>query len=284
MMKIKFEKISESKTFGGWTNIYKHSSEICKGEMKFSVFLPPQADSSEVPILYWLSGLTCNHENFIFKSGVQQYAAKFGIMLIVPDTSPRNSGVEGEDEDYDLGSGAGFYINATTEKWSVNYLMEDYIIKELPLIIKNNFPVLEGRESIFGHSMGGHGALTFAFKYPGRFASVSAFSPICAPSRCPWGDKAFSNYLGNDREVWKKHDANELVKISTLDIPLFIDQGGNDEFLEKELNFEIFKETCSIANQNLNTRLHEGYDHSYNFISTFIGDHILYHSNALNNN
>jgi len=278
---MEVEKIGESKTFGGWTNMYKHNSEICKCEMKFSVFLPPQTEDYEVPILYWLSGLTCNHENFITKSGAQEYAAKYGIMLIAPDTSPRNVGVDGEDDDYDLGTGAGFYINATNEKWANNYRMEDYIIKELSSIINSNFPVLKGLESIFGHSMGGHGALTLAFKYPGRFASVSAFSPICAPSQCAWGKKAFSNYFGKDREVWKQHDANELVQISTLDIPLFIDQGSNDQFLEKELNFELFKKTCNVQNQKLKARLQDGYDHSYYFIQTFIGDHIRYHSNEL---
>lgn len=284
MSKIKFEKIAESKTFGGWTKMIKHTSETCKCEMKFSVFLPPQAEFGPVPCLYWLSGLTCNHENFITKAGAQKHAAEYGIMLIAPDTSPRDVGVEGEDKDYDLGSGAGFYINATTEKWLENYRMEDYIINELPSIINSGFNVLEGRESIFGHSMGGHGALTLAFKYPERFASVSAFSPICAPSQSPWGEKAFSNYLGRDKEVWKKHDANELVQISILDIPILIDQGSNDTFLEKELNFELFKKTCSLMNQKLKARMQNGYDHSYNFISTFIGDHIQFHYNALINN
>ena len=249
--------------------------------MKFSVFLPPQTESDPVPVLYWLSGLTCNHENFITKAGAQQYAAEHGIMLIAPDTSPRGAGVDGEDDDYDLGSGAGFYINATVDKWSVNYRMEDYIIQELPAIIGSNFPVLEGRESIFGHSMGGHGALTLAFKYPERFRSVSAFSPICAPSQCPWGEKAFSHYLGEDREVWKKHDVNELIQTSTLDIPLLIDQGSEDPFLEKELNFELFIKTCKRENQKLKARLQDGYDHSYNFISTFMNEHIQHHSQAL---
>ena len=278
----KIDKIGSSKTFGGFTNMYSHKSEICGGEMKFSVFLPPQTESDFVPTLYWLSGLTCNHENFITKAGAQKYAAKYGIMLICPDTSPRGSGVEGEDVDYDLGSGAGFYINAITEKWSKNYRMEDYIIHELTSIICSNFPVIEGRESIFGHSMGGHGALTLAFKHPGRFSSVSAFSPICAPSQCPWGEKVFSHYLGQDREVWKKHDANELVQISKLEIPILIDQGSDDQFLEKELNFELFKQNCKKQNQELNARLQSGYDHSYNFISTFVGDHIQHHSDFLN--
>ena len=258
MSSIKIEKIGSSKTFGGWTNSYNHPSETCGGEMKFSVFLPPQTESDPVPVLYWLSGLTCNHENFITKAGAQQYASEHGIMLIAPDTSPRGAGVVGEDDDYDLGSGAGFYINATVDKWSENYRMEDYIIKELPAIVSSNFPVLEGRESIFGHSMGGHGALTLAFKYPEKFLSVSAFSPICAPSQCPWGEKAFSHYLGEDREIWKKHDVNELVQNATLDIPLLIDQGSEDPFLEKELNFELFIKNCKRENQKLKARLQDG--------------------------
>jgi len=281
MSSIKIEQIGSSKTFGGWTNSYNHPSETCGGEMKFSVFLPPQTDSDPVPVLYWLSGLTCNHENFINKAGAQKYAAEHGIMLIAPDTSPRGAGVVGEDDDYDLGSGAGFYINATVDKWSENYRMEDYIIKELPAIVGSNFPVLEGHESIFGHSMGGHGALTLAFKYPERFRSVSAFSPICAPSRCPWGEKAFSHYLGEDREVWNKHDVNELVQNATLDIPLLIDQGSEDPFLEEELNFELFIKTCKKENQKLKARLQDGYDHSYNFISTFMNEHIQHHSQSL---
>ena len=236
--------------------MFSHPSESCGGEMKFSVFLPPQAESGNVPVLYWLSGLTCNHENFITKAGAQQYAAQSGIMLVAPDTSPRGAGVQGEDDDYDLGSGASFYINATEDKWAANYRMEDYIIHELPKIIGVNFPVVKGKESIFGHSMGGHGALTLALKNPGRFCSVSAFSPICAPSQCQWGEKVFTNYLGENRESWKKHDANELIQKSTLEIPLLIDQGGDDPFLEKELNFELseFKhdyinETDIIANK-----------------------------------
>ena len=281
MSSIKIEQIGSSKTFGGWTKCYNHPSETCGGKMKFSVFLPPQTESDPVPVLYWLSGLTCNHENFITKAGAQQYAAEHGIMLIAPDTSPRGAGVDCEDDDYDLGSGAGFYVNATVDKWSVNYRMEDYIIKELPAIVGSNFPVLEGRESIFGHSMGGHGALTLAFKYPERFRSVSAFSPICAPSKCPWGEKAFSHYLGEDREVWNKHDVNELVQNATLDIPLLIDQGSEDPFLEKELNFELFIKTCKKENQKLKARLQDGYDHSYNFISTFMNEHIQHHSQAL---
>jgi len=276
----KIEQFGASKNFGGWTKMFSHPSESCGGEMKFSVFLPPQAESGNVPVLYWLSGLTCNHENFITKAGAQQYAAQSGIMLVAPDTSPRGAGVQGEDDDYDLGSGAGFYINATEDKWAVNYRMEDYIIHELPKIIGVNFPVVKGKESIFGHSMGGHGALTLALKNPGRFCSVSAFSPICAPSQCQWGEKVFTNYLGENRESWKKHDANELIQNSTLEIPLLIDQGGDDPFLEKELNFELFRNTCEKRNQKLTARLQSGYDHSYYFIATFMEDHIQHHAKA----
>jgi len=281
MSDIKIEQLGVSKSFGGWTKMFSHPSAICGGEMKFSVFLPPQAESGTVPVLYWLSGLTCNHENFISKAGAQQYAAQAGIMLVAPDTSPRGAEVEGEDEAYDLGTGAGFYINATAEKWEKYYRMEDYIMQELPEIIRSNFPVVEGRESIFGHSMGGHGALTLALKHPGRFRSVSAFSPICAPSQCPWGEKAFTNYLGENREVWKKHDANELIQNSTLEIPLLIDQGADDPFLEKELNFEMFRKTCEKRNQKLTARLQNGYDHSYYFIATFMEDHLQHHAKAL---
>ena len=281
MLDLKIEQLNVSKNFGGWTEMYSHPSASCGGEMKFSVFLPPQAESGAVPVFDWLSGLTCNHENFIPQAGAQQYAAESGIMLVAPDTSPRGAGVEGEDEAYDLGSGAGFYINASEEKWATNYRMEDYIMQELPEIIRSNFPVLEERESIFGHSMGGHGALTLALKNPGHFRSVSAFSPICAPSQCQWGEKIFANYLGENREVWKKHDANELIQSSTLEIPLLIDQGGDDPFLEKELNFELFRKTCEKRNQKLTARLQSGYDHSYYFITTFMEDHIQHHSKAL---
>ena len=276
----KIEQFGASKNFGGWTKMFSHPSESCGGEMKFSVFLPPQAESGNVPVLYWLSGLTCNHENFITKAGAQQYAAQSGIMLVAPDTSPRGAGVQGEDDDYDLGSGAGFYIKATEDKCAAKYSMEDYIIHELPKIIGVNFPVVKGKESIFGHSMGGHGALTLALKNPGRFCSVSAFSPICAPSQCQWGEKVFTNYLGENRESWKKHDANELIQNSTLEIPLLIDQGGDDPFLEKELNFELFRNTCEKRNQKLTARLQSGYDHSYYFIATFMEDHIQHHAKA----
>ena len=261
--------------------MFSHPSESCGGIMKCSVYLPPKAEAEKVPVLYWLSGLTCNHENFITKAGAQQAASELGLMLIAPDTSPREAGVEGEEEDYDLGTGAGFYINATQEKWSVRYRMEDYIISELPKVIEGHFPVLKERQGIFGHSMGGHGALTLALKNPGRFRSVSAFSPICAPSRCPWGKKAFNAYLGDDREGWLKHDANELIKTTTMKTPMLIDQGSADDFLERELNFELFREACAGRNYPATFRMQEGYDHSYYFIASFIGDHLRFHSGHL---
>ena len=275
------EIIASSRSFGGWTKMFSHPSESCGGIMKCSVYLPPKAEAEKVPVLYWLSGLTCTHENFITKAGAQQAASELGLMLIAPDTSPREAGVEGEEEDYDLGTGAGFYINATQEKWSVRYRMEDYIISELPKVIEGHFPVLKERQGIFGHSMGGHGALTLALKNPGRFRSVSAFSPICAPSRCPWGKKAFNAYLGDDREGWLKHDANELIKTTTMKTPMLIDQGSADDFLERELNFELFREACAGRNYPATFRMQDGYDHSYYFIASFIGDHLRFHARHL---
>ena len=275
------EIFASSRSFGGWTKMFSHPSESCGGIMKCSVYLPPQAESSKVPVLYWLSGLTCTHENFITKAGAQKFAAELGIMLVAPDTSPREAGIDGEDDAYDLGTGAGFYINATQQKWASNYRMEDYIIHELPKIIETHFPVLKDRQGIFGHSMGGHGALTLALKYPDRFRSVSAFAPICAPSQCPWGEKGFSAYLGENREDWKKHDANELMKTSDMKIPMLIDQGSADDFLERELNFELFEKTCKSKNYPATFRMQEGYDHSYFFISSFIEDHLRFHSENL---
>ena len=261
--------------------MFSHSSESCGGIMKCSVYLPPQAESGKVPVLYWLSGLTCTHENFITKAGAQQFASEHGLMLVAPDTSPRGAGIDGEDEDYDLGTGAGFYINSTQEKWSTHYRMEDYIIQELPKVIREHFPIQEDRQGIFGHSMGGHGALTLALKNPQRFRSVSAFAPICAPTLCPWGEKVFTAYLGENREEWQKHDANELMKISEMSIPMLIDQGSADDFLERELSYKQFEATCASRNYPATFRMQEGYDHSYYFIASFIRDHINFHSEHL---
>ena len=274
-------EIASSRSFGGWTKMFSHPSESCGGIMKCSVYLPPKAETEKVPVLYWLSGLTCNHENFITKAGAQQAASKLGLMLVAPDTSPRGASIEGEEEDYDLGTGAGFYINATREKWAVRYRMENYVINELSGLISDHFPIIQERQGISGHSMGGHGALTLALKYPGRFRSISAFAPICAPSRCPWGEKAFSAYLGDNRKEWLKHDANELMKTTTMKTPVLIDQGTVDNFLERELNFELFRETCLNRDYPATFRMQEGYDHSYYFIATFIEDHLHFHAKQL---
>ena len=275
------EIFSSNRSFGGWTKMFSHYSYSCKGIMKCSIYIPPQGDKCQVPVLYWLSGLTCTHENFITKAGAQQFASELGLMIVVPDTSPRGTGIEGEDEFYDLGTGAGFFINATKEKWSTHYRMEDYIIHELPKVIEEHFPAKKNTQGIFGHSMGGHGALTLALKYPHNFRSVSAFAPICAPSQCPWGKKAFTAYFGENKEDWLKHDANELMKTSSLNIPMLIDQGSEDEFLEKELNFKKFEVTCSSKNYPSTFRMQKGYDHSYFFIASFIEDHIRFHAKEL---
>ena len=276
------EIFSSNRSFGGWTKMFSHSSYSCNGIMKCSIFLPPQTDKGQVPVLYWLSGLTCTHENFITKAGAQQFASELGLIIVAPDTSPRGAGIDGEDEDYDLGTGAGFYINATQDKWSAHYRMEDYIIHELPKVIEEHFPAKKNNQGIFGHSMGGHGALTLALKYPHKFRSVSAFAPICAPSQSHWGKKAFTAYLGENQEDWLNNDANELMKISSLTIPMLIDQGSEDEFLDKELNFMQFKDTCASRNYPGTFRTQKGYDHSYYFIASFIEDHIRFHAKKLN--
>ncbi len=275
------EIFSSNRSFGGWTKMFSHFSNSCNGIMRCSIYIPPQADTRLVPVLYWLSGLTCTHENFITKAGAQQFASELGLIIVVPDTSPRGAGIQGEDEDYDLGTGAGFYINATQEKWSAYYRMEDYIIHELPKVIEKNFPAKKDSKGIFGHSMGGHGALTLALKYPKYFRSVSAFAPICAASQCAWGKKAFTAYFGDNKDDWLKHDANELMKTSSLNIPMLIDQGSDDEFLEKELNFKKFEVTCSNKKYPSTFRIQKGYDHSYFFIASFIEDHIRFHAKEL---
>jgi len=272
---------SSHRSFGGWTKMFSHFSESCNGIMRCSIYLPPLADTNTVPVLYWLSGLTCTHENFITKAGVQQFASELGLMIVVPDTSPRETGIEGEDEVYDLGTGASFYINATQGNWSAHYRMEDYIIHELPKVIEKNFPAKKDIKGIFGHSMGGHGALTLALKYPHNFRSVSAFAPICAPSQSTLGKKAFTAYLGKNKADWLKHDANELMKTSSLNIPILIDQGSADEFLDNELNFKKFEVTCSNKNYPATFRIQKGYDHSYFFIASFIEDHIHFHAKEL---
>ena len=274
---------SQYRCFDGTVAYYSHRSSTCNHEMNFAVYLPPQAQSQPVPILYYLSGLTCTEQNFITKAGAQQYAAELGIMLVVPDTSPRQTGIPGEDDAWNLGSGASFYVDATQDPWQQHYQMYSYITKELPTLISANFPVKSDKQSIFGHSMGGHGALICALKNPQQYLSVSAFAPIAAPMNCPWGEKAFTAYLGGDREKWTAYDASKLIKHTQLNSTILLDQGTDDQFYQQEqLLPEKFEEACKQVGQNLNLRWQTGYDHSYFTISSFIKDHIQHHATYLN--
>ena len=272
--------ISATKSFGGWIKRYQHQSNTLNCKMVFAIFLPPQAETTTVPLLWWLSGLTCTDENFIQKAGAQQLAAKLGIAIICPDTSPRGVNIPGEDDSYDFGSGAGFYVNATQAPWNQHYKMYDYVSKELPELAFANFP-LNGKESISGHSMGGHGALVLALRQPGRYASVSAFAPITNPSGVPWGQKAFSGYLGDDQQTWAEYDAYALIKKGESKQPLFIDQGDADNFLTEQLRPELLEQICHQRQHPLVMRHQEGYDHSYFFIATFIDEHLRYHAKHL---
>ena len=274
------ERIEQHAGFGGSQQVWKHRSEVLDCDMNVGVYLPPAALAGEkCPVLYWLSGLTCTEQNFITKAGAQQYAAEHKIIIIAPDTSPRGEGVANDDA-YDLGQGAGFYLNATQAPWSAHFRMEDYVVKELPNLIEQYFPVTDAR-GISGHSMGGHGALMLALCHPGRYRSVSAFSPIVAPSQVPWGEKAFAAYLGEDRLAWKAHDTVELIAHASERLPLLVDQGQADEFLAKQLKPELLQAACEAAGHPLTLRLHPGYDHSYYFIASFIGEHIAHHARAL---
>ena len=278
------KEVSAAKCYGGFQKVFEHDSSELKCRMKFAVYLPPQVESEKVPVLYWLSGLTCTEQNFITKAGAQRVASTLGLALVAPDTSPRGCNIEGEDDSWDFGTGAGFYVNATEEKWKTNYRMFSYVTSELPEIVRNNFNVNPDRQSIFGHSMGGHGALICTLKNPGMYRSVSAFSPICNPSNCPWGEKAFSGYLGPDREQWKNWDATELVK--HYKGPPFsyvlIDQGKADSFhKDGQLLPENFVQGAQEAGVPVVLRMQEDYDHSYYFIASFIEDHIRHHAAAL---
>lgn len=275
------ERLEHRACFGGWQDVYRHESKVLGCEMTVGVYFPPQAaQGGKLPVLYWLSGLTCNEQNFITKAGAQRYAAEHGIIIVAPDTSPRGEDVA-NDEAYDLGQGAGFYLNATRDPWAKHYRMYDYIVDELPKWVEEHFPASDVR-AISGHSMGGHGALTIALKNPGRYRSVSAFSPIVAPTQVPWGEKAFSAYLGDDREAWKQYDTVELVKQGAAEqLPLLIDQGDADEFLEGQLKPELLRAAAEAAGHPLELRMQPGYDHSYYFIASFIGDHIAHHAAAL---
>ena len=282
---MNLNQIAAYQCFGGQQLQYTHKSVVLNCEMRFSIFLPPQANNDEkVPVIYWLSGLTCTDENFVQKAGAQKYAAEHGVAIVAPDTSPRGEGVPDDpDEAYDCGLGAGFYLNATQAPWSTHYQMYDYITQELPSLINENFPIDDNRQSIMGHSMGGHGALTIALKNPDRYQSVSAFSPIVAPMQVPWGQKAFTTYLGSDQAIWQNYDASELLKKASAYLPMLIDQGGADNFLEEQLRPELFIEVSKATGYPVELRMQPGYDHSYFFIASFIGDHISFHAKVLQN-
>ncbi|MGS0893672.1 S-formylglutathione hydrolase [Burkholderia stagnalis] len=278
------ELVSSHASHGGEQRFYRHDSTAIGLPMKFSVYLPPQAAHGRVPALFYLAGLTCTEETFAIKAGAQRFAAQHGVALVAPDTSPRGAGAPGETDAWDFGVGAGFYVDATEAPWSAHYRMESYVTGELREIATAELPIDGARLGIFGHSMGGHGALTLALRHPGLYRSVSAFAPIAAPTRCPWGEKAFSGYLGADRDAWKQHDASELV--ARADAPKFadgilIDQGLADQFLANQLNPDVFEAACARAGQPLTLRRHPGYDHGYYFISTFIADHVAHHARVL---
>ncbi len=277
------QRLEHRACFGGWQDVYRHRSETLACDMTVGVYFPPQAAQGPCPVLYWLSGLTCTEQNFITKAGAQRYAAAHGIILVAPDTSPRGDDVADAPERYDLGKGAGFYVDATQAPWSRHYRMHEYVVRELPAWMESHPAAREGVRAISGHSMGGHGALVAALRHPGRYRSVSAFSPIVAPSRVPWGEQAFGAYLGADRAAWAQWDACELVAAAAAGerLPLLVDQGGADEFLATQLRPELLREACAAAGHPLTLRLQPGYDHSYYFISSFIGEHIAWHAAAM---
>jgi len=277
------ELIESHASFGGTQRIYKHESKVVGLPMRFSVFLPEQAARQKVPALFYLAGLTCTEETFPIKAGAQRFAAQHGIALISPDTSPRGAGIPGESASWDFGVGAGFYVDATQEPWSKHFRMYSYVRDELRETAISELPVDGERMGIFGHSMGGHGALMLALRNPDIYRSVSAFAPIAAPMQCPWGEKAFSGYLGDDRETWRQYDASELVAKASrkFDAGILADQGLSDQFLAAQLNPNVFEAACGAAGQPLTLRRHEGYDHGYYFISTFIEDHLAHHAKVL---
>ena len=274
------ERVEQHACFGGRQEVWSHASATLGCQMRFAIYLPPQAQAGPCPVLYWLSGLTCTEQNFVTKAGAQRYAAEHGLILVAPDTSPRGEGVADDPKSYDLGQGAGFYVNATEAPWAPHYRMHDYVVQELPDLIEAHFPASKAR-SISGHSMGGHGALVCALKHPGRYRSVSAFSPIVAPSQVPWGEKALGAYLGADRAAWQAWDACALVRTATERLPLLIDQGEADEFLPVQLKPHLLKQACEAVGHPLQLRMQPGYDHSYYFIATFIGEHLAHHAREL---
>lgn len=278
------ELLDENRCFGGSVLRFRHLSQQVGLPMNFSVFLPPAAKRGPVPALIWLAGLTCNEQTFMVKAGAQRVASELGVALVAPDTSPRGAGIPGEEENWDFGIGAGFYLDATQAGWSKNYRMESWLMVELLPLLSTQFAIDSQRVGIFGHSMGGHGALVLALRHPGLFKTLSAFAPISAPADCPWGKKAFSGYLGGDIDAWREHDATCLMRLcASAPYPggILIDQGMDDKFLTEQLRPELLEAACRAVDQPLTLRRHDGYDHGYYFVASFMEDHLRFHANAL---
>lgn len=278
---MQIETRTQHQCFGGRQGFYSHESKNCNGPMAFSVFVPPHPAGVKLPVLYYLSGLTCNEEVFAIKGGAQRVAAELGLVLVAPDTSPRDTGIEGATDDWDFGEGAGYYVDATEPPWSDRFRMYSYVTRELPAVVAEHFPTDPARTGIFGHSMGGHGALVIALNNPTVYRSVSAFAPIVAPTQVPWGRKALPRFLGDDPDAWKHYDACELISKQAYGGKILIDQGLDDQFLAEQLQPERFERACENADQALELRRHAGYDHGYFFIQTFIEDHLRHHAAAL---
>lgn len=277
-----YETVQENICFGSTQGVYQHNSQQLNCDMKFAVFTPPQAADEPRPVVFWLSGLTCTEENFTVKAGAQRVAAELGLVIVAPDTSPRGVEIDGQDDAYDFGSGAGFYVDATQDPWAAHYQMYSYVTSELPALIFKNFPARADAQGIMGHSMGGHGALTIALKNPDTYRTVSAFSPIVAPTHVPWGQKALAGYLGDDQSTWAEYDATALVSAGrTHPGKILIDQGDADNFLDEQLRPNVFQDACKAAGQECEIRMQPGYDHSYFFIATFIEDHLRHHAAVL---
>lgn len=278
------ETLSRHRCFGGELGFYRHDSAANACSMRFSVFTPAQAENARVPVLYYLAGLTCTEETFMIKAGAQRFAAELGLMLVAPDTSPRGVNLPGDSDGWDFGIGAGFYLDATQEPWSRHFRMYSYVVSELPALIESHFAAHAERVGIFGHSMGGHGALVIALRNPQQFRSISAFAPIAAPKQCPWGEKAFSNYLGHDRHTWNEYDSTEIIlkiKDAPARPPILIDQGSADQFLETQLHPHLLEQAARKVGYPFTLRHQPGYDHSYYFISTFVEDHLRHHARIL---
>lgn len=285
-MQTKIKLVDSHRCFNGDQLRFNHHSDTLNCSMNFSVYLPEHSKRADVPVLFWLSGLTCDDQNFVTKAGAQQYASQYGVAIVAPDTSPRGEGVPDDEQGaYDFGLGAGFYVNATVKPWAAHYRMYDYVVGELPQVIGAELSIDINRASIFGHSMGGHGALTIALKNPGKFKSVSAFSPICAPTQCPWGEKALGNYLGPDKQTWQDYDTVALVAKAKASehVPVLVDQGDADDFLVAQLKTPLLVEAASKAAYPMDIRMQEGFDHSYFFIASFMGEHIKFHAENLLN-